>query len=195
LRGDVTLRRRIDHGDPYLTIQRIAQLGGYDLIVVAGPEGQRASDDTVAKALLATAPCAVLFVPPNAAPRLRPERDEALDGTRILVPLALAGEELQALECAEALTSADPSRLEVLISNDVSAELRSKLRARPSQHEHEEHEEAEPVVAAIQRRSQAIGFDLLVFCAARSAIGNRLVDSRIECAVVSQSRACLCLPI
>ena len=80
LRGDVLIRRRIDHGDPYLTLQRLAQLSGYDLIVVAGPEPSRADEDSVSRSLLGTAPGPVLFVPPNAKPRFFSDQDRGNSG-------------------------------------------------------------------------------------------------------------------
>ena len=194
LRGDVELRRRTDHGDPYLTIQRVAQLSGHDLIVVAGPEGQRASEDSVSKSLLSSAPCAVLFVPPNTKPRRRSEQDRALNLERVLVPLSLAGDELEALDCAEGLPSAEHTTIEVLASNDVSSELRARLQARPMQGRREDREEAEATVQALQKRAQVSVFDLVVLCGKRAPIGTRPPDNRFECVAVTQPRSTLCLP-
>src|SRR6478736_7511741 len=41
LNGEVALRRRAELGDPYLTIQRLAQPTGYDLLVLASPQPTR----------------------------------------------------------------------------------------------------------------------------------------------------------
>jgi nucleotide-binding universal stress UspA family protein len=194
LHGDVELRRRTDHGDPYLTIQRVAQLAGHDLIVVAGPEGQRATEATIAKSLLSSAPCAVLFVPPNSKARRRSEQDRTLNVERVLVPLSLAGDDLEALDCAEALTSAQRGAIEVLSSGDVTSERRARLHARPAHERREDREEADETVLAMQKRAHASVFDLVVLCAKRAPIGGRPADSRCECVAMTQPRSTLCLP-
>ena len=101
LRGDVELRRRTDHGDPYLTIQRTAQLAGYDYWS-SWPD--RTSESKFGRfGCSRAAPQRhepVLFVPAHCQARLRSEREPVLRLERILVPLALAGTQLTALECA-----------------------------------------------------------------------------------------------
>jgi universal stress protein family protein len=194
LQGDVTLRRRTDHGDAYLTIQSVAQLGGHDLIVVAGPEIQRANEDSVAKSLLSSAPGAVLFVPSSSRTRARSEQDRSLDLARVLVPLALAGRQLEALDCAEALTSAGRATIEVLSTSDASPESRALLGGRLPVARREEREVAELSVPAILRRAEASSFDLVVLCSERAPIGARPSDNRAERVALSQSCPTLCLP-
>jgi nucleotide-binding universal stress UspA family protein len=194
LEGQVSLRRRIDHGDRYLTIQSLAQLGGHDLIVVAGAEAGRASENSVAVSLLSSAPCAVLFVPPNCIARPRSEQDHSLALERVLVPLALAGSRLEALDCAEALTSPDRATVEVLASSDATPASRARLRARAPLERREELQEPGDSVAAIQQRARASSFDLLVLCGNRASIGARPADARAERAALSLQRPSLCLP-
>jgi nucleotide-binding universal stress UspA family protein len=194
LQGDVTLRRRVDHGDPYLTIQSLAQLGGHDLIVVAGPEGARAREETVSASLLSTAPCAVLCVPPNCSARPRSERDRALALERVLVPLAFAGSRLEALDSAETLTSSERATIQVLTSNDASPDSRARLRARPPLERREEYDAPGDSLAAVQQRAQASSFDLLVLCANRRPIGVRGTDTQAERVASSVQCPSLCLP-
>jgi nucleotide-binding universal stress UspA family protein len=194
LQGDVSLRRRIDHGDRYLTIQRVAQLAGHDLIVVAGPESQHASEDSVAKALLSSAPSAVLFVPPGSRARWRSDDDRTLSLESVLVPLALAGEELEALDCAEALTSEGRATVEVLTTSDASPNCRARLKARAPLARREEREVAELSVPAVAKRAQASFVDLVVLCGQRSPIGARPGDDRAERVALSHPSPTLCLP-
>ncbi len=194
LRGDVTLRRRIDHGDPYLTIQRVAQLAGHDLIVLAGPEAPRMNQESVAKSLFASASSAVLFVPPNSRARRRSAEDRRLALERVLVPLALAGDELQALDCAERLTSLGPMAIEVLVSADVPELHRARLQARAPLEHREPHEEPVAVEAAVERRTQSSVFDLVVLSSKRTPIGGRPDDPRAERVALTQLCPCLCVP-
>jgi nucleotide-binding universal stress UspA family protein len=198
LRGNVALRRRVDHGDAYLTIQHVAQRAAHDLIVVAGPEAPRANEDSVAKSLFASAPCAVLFVPAHCKARRRSEQDWTLNLERVLVPLALGGAELEALARAEALASADRAAIEVLTSTDVTSQSRARLeqhlQANASLHRLEEHEEPADVVTAVQKRARGSRFDLVVLCGERAAIGGRPQDNRAERVALGQPRPCLCLP-
>jgi nucleotide-binding universal stress UspA family protein len=194
LQGEVTLRRRIEHGDPYLTIQSLAQLGGHDLIVVPGPDGARAREETVTASVLSTAPCAVLCVPPSCSARPRSEQDRALALERVLVPLALAGSRLEALDFAEALASSDRATIEVLTSSDASTDGRARLRARPPLDRREEHEEPGDSLAAIGQRACVSCFDLLVLCTSRGPIGARPIDARAERVASSVPCPSLCLP-
>ena len=81
-RGHAYLRERgiasemqIEHGDPVEEIVRVAQEGGYDLIVTGshgrGPIGE-ALLGSVSKALVRTAPCAVLVAGKDAEARFEP---------------------------------------------------------------------------------------------------------------------------
>jgi nucleotide-binding universal stress UspA family protein len=193
LHGEVTLRRRIDHGDPYLTIQSVTQLSHHDLLVLAGPEGPRTNEDSVAKSLLASAPCAVLFVPPNCRVRRRSDSDRSLNLERLLVPLALAGDGLEALDCAERLVGAERATIEVLSTVDATSNGRSAVRGRAPLDRREEHTEPLEVVSAIQRRARSSTFDLVVLCGKRAPIGGRPADSRCERVAISQPRPSLCV--
>ncbi len=194
LRGDVSLKRRIDHGDPYLTLQRMAQLSGYDLIVVAGPQASRADADSVARGLLATAPCPVLFVPPNAKARLRSDQERVLKLERLIVPLSLGGSALQALDYAEGLANADRATVEVLHTPDVSTEMRARFRARPRSERVEEREVEEDSAIAVPKRVHASRSDLVVVAAKRAALGERAPDLRADRIARSQHCPCLCVP-
>jgi nucleotide-binding universal stress UspA family protein len=178
LRGDVLVRRRTDHGDPYLTILRLAQVSGYDLIVVAGPDPGRADTDSAACDLLGAAPCAVLFVPPHAKPRLRSDRDRALKLQRLLVPLALAGAGLEALACAESLARSDHADVEVLLTPDVPAGLVARYRARPALERADVQEVAEDSALAVPKRVHASRLDLVVLAGPRAQLGSRPSDQR-----------------
>ena len=81
-RGHAYLRERgiasemqIEHGDPVEEIVRVAREGGYDLIVTGshdrGPIGE-ALLGSVSKALVRTAPCAVLVAGKDAEARFEP---------------------------------------------------------------------------------------------------------------------------
>jgi nucleotide-binding universal stress UspA family protein len=197
LRGNVELRRRIDHGDAFLTIQHVAQRSAHDLIVVAGPEAARANHGSVAKSLLASAPCAVLFVPPHCKARRRSEQDWTLNLERLLVPLALAGAELEAVARAEALASVDRATVEVLASTEVTSQSRARLqlhRQASASPRLEEHDEAVDVVTAVQKRALGAPVDLVVLCSERAAVGGRPQDNRAEHIALGQPRPCLCLP-
>jgi nucleotide-binding universal stress UspA family protein len=178
LRGDVLLRRRTDHGDPYLTIQRLAQLSGYDLIVLAGPEPGRADADSVSRGLLGSAPGPVLFVPANARPRFRSDQDRVLKLERVLVPLALAGDGLEALECADFLAKNDHAVVEVLVTPDVPAEILSRYRARPALERVDVQEASEDSALAVPKRVHASRLDLIVLAAPRAQLGSRPNDQR-----------------
>lgn len=178
LRGDVLVRRRTDHGDPYLTILRLAQVSSYDLIVVAGPDPGRADTNSVACGLLGAAPGAVLFVPPHAKPRLRSEQDRALKWERLLVPLALAGEGLEALACAESLARGDHAAVEVLFTADASAGQVARYRARPALAHADVQELAEDSALAVPKRVHASRLDLVVLAGPRAQLGSRPSDQR-----------------
>lgn len=66
---------RIEHGDPVEEIVRVAREGGYDLIITGshgrGPIGE-ALLGSVSKALVRTAPCAVLVAGKEAEARFEP---------------------------------------------------------------------------------------------------------------------------
>ncbi len=194
LRGDVTLKRRTDHGDPYLTIQRSAQLGRYDLIVLAGPEASRADAESVARALLGTAPCPVLFVPPNAKARLRSDEERVLKLERVLVPLALAGANLQALEYAEALTQVDRAVVEVLCTPDVPPDIWACFRARTLGERVDVREVEEDSALAVPKRVHASRLDWVVVAAQRAALGERPSDVRVDRLARTQHCPCLCVP-
>jgi len=179
LRGDVLVRRRIDHGDPYLTIQRLAQLSGYDLIVLAGPEPGHADADSVSRDLLGTAPGPVLFVPANAKPRFRSDQDRALKLERVLVPLALAGEAFEALDYAEFLAKSDRAVVEVLLTPDVPAERLARYRARPELERVAVQEASEDSALAVPERVQASRLDLIVLAGPRAQLGSRPSDQRV----------------
>jgi nucleotide-binding universal stress UspA family protein len=64
--GSVELRRRVEYGDPFLTILNVATLGSYSLIV----QGARGKNDHssrhlghVTESLVATSPCPLALVP------------------------------------------------------------------------------------------------------------------------------------
>jgi nucleotide-binding universal stress UspA family protein len=193
LEGNVALRRHTDHGDPYLTIQRVARLAGHDLIAVAGPEANRGNADSLALSLLATAPSAVLFVPPNCRPRFRSPQDRALRLERLLVPLALAGAELEALACAEALAEPDHAAVEVLLSTDVARAQLERFRAPHPAWRGEELSEALEVASAVRKRAQAAPPDLLVFCGERAQVGARPSDLAPQRIALGEQCPSLCL--
>jgi nucleotide-binding universal stress UspA family protein len=194
LRGDVLVRRRTDHGDPYLTIQRLAQLSGYDLIVVAGPEPSRADEDSVSRGLLGTAPGPVLFVPPNAKPRLRSDQDRALRLERVLVPLALAGEGLEALDYAESLAHDDHAAVEILLTPDVPAGHLARFRARHALERADVHEAAEESALAVPKRVHASRLDMVVLAGPRAQLGSRPSDQRALRMALAQQCPSFCVP-
>ena len=194
LRGDVVLRRRTDHGDPYLTISRLAQPSGYDLLVVAGPEASRANSESVARGLLASAAGAVLFVPAHCKARLRSDADRALTVERSLVPLALAGGELQALLQAEALGQREGAMVEVLLGPDVPPETLARFRDRPKLPHTEELMVTEESALATPKRVQASRFDLVIMAGKRAGLGERTGDARLERVALSVPCPSLCLP-
>jgi nucleotide-binding universal stress UspA family protein len=193
LRGDVLLRRRTDHGDPYLTIQRLAQLSAYDLIVVAGPEPGRADADSVSRSLLGTAPGPVLFVPSNAKPRFRSDQDRALKLERVLVPLALAGASLEALAHADILAKSEHAIVEVLLTPDVPADYLARFRARPALERAEVHEATEASAVAVPKRMHASRLDLLVLAGPRAQLGSRPSDQRVERMALGQQCPSWCV--
>ena len=194
LRGDVLVRRRTDHGDPYLTILRLAQVSGYDLIVVAGPEPGRADTDSVACGLLGAAPGPVLFVPPHAKPRLRSDQDRALKLERVLVPLALAGEGLQALDYAESLAQGDHAAVEILLTPDAPAGHLARYRARPALERADVQEAAEDSALAVPKRVQASRLDLVVLAGPRAQLGARPSDQRVLRMALGQQCPSWCVP-
>lgn len=193
LRGDVELRRRAELGDPYLTIQRMAQLTGYDLVAIARPDASRSLADSVALALLRSAATPVLLVPEHCLARIRSERDPALRLERILVPLALAGTHLSALDCACQLAEADGARVEALLSTDVSSEQLQRLRAheKPRLAEFEGGEDSE---TAATERAQRSPFDWLVMASKRVQVGERSTNLRFERIALSVPCVTLSLP-
>jgi nucleotide-binding universal stress UspA family protein len=193
LRGDVELRRRVELGDPYLAIQRMAQLTGYDLLVIAGPDPKRGLADSVALALLRSASTPVLLVPEHCQARLRSESEPVLRLERILVPLALAGAQLSALDCACRLGNADGARVEVLLTADVLPEQVQRLRVYPKLGlaEFELHEVCEQ---AAPERVQCSRFDCLVMSSKRVQVGERAADLRLERIALSVPCATLSLP-
>ena len=193
LRGDVELRRRAELGDPYLTIQRLAQLTGYDLLVIAGPDTKRNLADSVALALLRSASTPVLFVPEHCQARLRSEREPVLRLERILVPLALAGSQLAALDCACELAASDGARVEALLTADASPEQIQRLRAQPKLclAEFELQEDSEK---AAPQRVQSSCFDWLVMASKRVQVGEQASDLRLERIALSVPCATLSLP-
>jgi nucleotide-binding universal stress UspA family protein len=194
LRGDVELRRRIDHGDACLTIQRTAQLGGYDLLVVAGPEPGRGDADSVARRLLCGAPTPVLFVPAHCPPPLRSEQERLLKWERILVPIALAGLELAALDYACELSSIDGARVEALLSSDALPTQVERWRARPKSERVTEFELAEVSDLCVPPRVHNSRCDLLVMSTKRAQAGERARDTRSERIALSVPCASLSLP-
>jgi nucleotide-binding universal stress UspA family protein len=194
LYGDVVLRRRTDHGDAYLTIQRTAQLGGYDLVVVAGPEPSCGHADTVARSLLRSAPTPVLLVPARCAARLRSEGERALRWERILVPIALAGADLCAVDCACELGAAHDGRVEALLSSDASPAQRERWHARAMTDRVTEFELPEVSELCAPSRVEGSSFDLLVMSGKRAQAGEPAKDARIERVAFSVSCASLSLP-
>jgi len=193
LRGDVELRRRAELGDPYLTIQRMAQLTGYDLLVVAGPDPKRNLADSVALALLRSASTPVLLVPEHCQARLRSEQEHVLRLERILVPLALAGAQLSALDCACELADVDGARVEALLTTDASPEQIRRLRAQPKLNlaEFDLRVDSEQ---AVPERVQSSRFDWLLMASKRVQVGERASDLRLERIALSVPCATLSLP-
>jgi nucleotide-binding universal stress UspA family protein len=194
LHGDVELRRRAELGDAYLTIQRMAQRSGYDLLVVAGPDAHRSQTDSVALALLRSAAIPVLFVPEHCQPRLRSEREAVLRLERILVPLALAGTQLSALDCACELADEDGARVEALLTVDVLPEQRERLRMHPKRQRSSEFELREPSERAAPERAQDARVDWLVMASKRAQVGERAIDLRLERIALAVPCATLSLP-
>jgi len=182
LRGDVDLKRRTDHGDPYLTIQRTLQLAGHDLLVVAGPEATRSEAETVSRRLLVTAPCPVLVVPAHCRARARSETDHALRLERILLPLALTDRGFSGLACAESLARADRASIELLSTPDTAPEQLLAFRARAAVERCEELAAPERIPAAIFTRLRDAAYDLLIFSDKRAQLGERRspTASRLE---------------
>jgi len=178
LRGDVELRRRTEHGDPYLTIQSLVQLSRYDLLVLAGPEARRAQPGSVTNALLGAAPIPVLLVPPHCKARFRSDQERILKWERILVPLTLAGDDLQALTQAESLANADAAAIEILLSSDTTPQRLSCFRARASSANVQELSTPEPVTLSVSKRVQTSPFDLVLMAAKRGRAGERPGDGR-----------------
>ncbi|HKO46106.1 MAG TPA: universal stress protein [Polyangiaceae bacterium] len=194
LRGDVELRRLTDHGDACFTIQRTAQLAGYDLVVVAGPEPGADDAGSVARRLLRSVSVPVLFVPAHCRAPLRSEHESVLHLSRILVPLALAGAELAALDCACTLGDASAARVEALLTSDTLQAQLEHWRARPQAERLAAFEQAEGSELAAPRRTQSAHFDLLVMSGKRASIGERAIDVRPERVALSVLCASLSLP-
>jgi nucleotide-binding universal stress UspA family protein len=194
LRGEVALRRRIDHGDAYLTIQRLAQLSGYDLIVVAGPEPGRGDVDSVARRVLRTAPGSVLVVPANAKPRPRSDQDRALKLERLLVPLALAGAGCEAVDHAQALALRDHANVELLVTADVTTGQLARLRELPAFAGIDRREVAGDSSSAVPNRAQAARSDLVVLAGPRAQLGAEPADRRVERLALAQHCPSWCVP-
>jgi len=194
LLGDAELQRRTDHGDPYLTIVRTAQLGGYDLVVVAGPEPSRTDTDSVACRLFCSASNPVLFVPARCRALLRSEQERVLRLERILVPLALAGAQLAALDYACELGRADGARVEALLGPDLSPAQLQRFLARPKAERVTAFELGEVSELSAPRRAESVPFDLLVVSGKRVHVGERSADPRLERVALSVPCACLSLP-
>lgn len=179
LRGDVTVRRRVELGDPYLTIQRLAQLTAFDLLVVAGPEPSHGAA-SVARSLIRSASTPVLFVPAQCLAREWTGGEPVLSLERIVVPLALAGAQLSALDCAQELAEVDHARIEVLLTPDASPAQIQHLRLRPqlAHLAQSEHREGSEQVAP--RRVQSSRFDLLIMAGPRAPVGENASDMRQE---------------
>ena len=194
LHGQVALRRRAELGDPYLTIQRLAQLTGYDLLVLAGPEPTRSLVDSVALGLLRSASTPVLFVPAHCSARLRSEREPVLRLERILVPLALAGAELSALDCACELAETDDARVEALLTSDALPDQFQRLSVRPKSDRVSETQLRGGSEEAAPQRVQSSRFDWLVVATKRAQFGERATDARLERIALSVPCATLSLP-
>jgi nucleotide-binding universal stress UspA family protein len=194
LRGDVVLRRRTDHGDPYLTIQRTAQLSGYDLIVLAGPKPGAGDADSVTRRLLGTLPGPVLLVPAHAKARLRSDQDRALKLGRVLVPLALAGAGFEALRYAQSLAGLDHASVEVLLTPDVSLQQLARFRGPAALGGVDEHESARDSAQAVPERVEASGLDLVVAAGPRAALGAQPDDQRAMRLALAQHCPSLCVP-
>ncbi len=168
LRGDVALKRRTDHGDPYLTIQSVARLSGYDLVVVAGPEPGPAKSESVARDLLRASAGPVLFVPAQCKARLRSDEQRTCKFERIFVPLSLSGRARQAVSWAEALARHDGATLELgAIEDDL---------------------------ATLVKRVHTSSFDLVLLCEPRAALGERSLEGQVEAVALSARCATLSLP-
>jgi nucleotide-binding universal stress UspA family protein len=194
LRGEVQLRRRTEHGDPYLTIQRTAQLGGYDLLVLTGPAVSGGDDSSVARRLLHSASNPVLFVPEHCSARLRSEQEPLLTLEHVLVPLALAGGTLAALDCACELVSMGDARVEALLAADVSPAQLECFRAHPNLERVRTFQLAEASELAVPQRAHSAPFDLLVMCGRRVGVGERAADLRLERVALAAPCATLALP-
>lgn len=194
LRGDVELRRRAELGDPYLTIQRLAQLTAYDLLVLAGPDLSRSWLDSVALGLLRSASTPVLFVPAQCSARLRSEREPVLRLERILVPLALAGAELAALDCACELAEAEGAWVETLLTSDTLLDQCLRSSVRPKSERVIESELREGSERAAPQRVHSSHFDWLVMASKRAQVGERATDLRLERIALSVPCATLSLP-
>jgi len=194
LHGDVELHRRAELGDPYLTIQSLAQLTRYDLLVVAGPEPTRSEVDSAGLRLLRSASTPVLFVPGNCLAWSRSELEPAFRLERILVPIALAGAHLSALDCARELADADGARVEALLSPDVLPSQIAYLRAHPWLDRLITVELREGSELSAPTRVQSSRFDLLVMASKRVHVGERAKDLRLEHIALSAPCASLSLP-
>jgi nucleotide-binding universal stress UspA family protein len=189
----VELRRRTDYGDPYLTILRVAQLSGYDLIVALAPEVGRARPEHVSLALLQTSPVPVLLVPRGWAPGAA---DLDLRGSlrRVLVPAAMAGRSQRALESALALCAASGATLELLLTAGTSADDRLALEHAAALGANAERCEAPGELdEALRERAKVGGYELCVLGVDGTALGASTRDERAERALALQQCPVLCV--
>jgi len=194
LHGDVELRQRAELGDPYMTIQSLAQLTRYDLLVVAGPDPARSEVDSAGLRLLHSASTPVLFVPGHCLVRSPSEPEPALRLERLLVPVALAGARLAALDRACELADADRARVEALLSSDVSQSQLDHLRVHPGRERLIMTDLGDACERSTPARVQSSRFDLLVMASKRTHVGERATDLRLERIALSAPCASLSLP-
>jgi hypothetical protein len=119
----VVLRHLLEHGDPYMTVSSVAELGGYGAIVSpgCGPDGAL---PRLSRALLFTCRVPSLLVPstyqrPVSAPAIR----------RVLLAAASARGDSAAREAALSVSQRSGATLEVLSSDDQPALAARSARA------------------------------------------------------------------
>ena len=94
------------------------------------------------------------------------------------MPLALAGEGLEALDYAEYLAHRDHAVLEILLTPDAPAGHLARFRARPAPERADVQEAAEDSAVAVPKRVHASRLDLVVLAGPRAQLGSRPSDQR-----------------
>jgi nucleotide-binding universal stress UspA family protein len=195
--GGATLRRCIDHGDPFLTILRVAQLSSYDLLVGSAPHPGGGTREELGLALLRAARLPVLLVP-SAWVEAHKQPELKRHVRRILLPAAHAGRAPRAGRCALELAVALDATLELAFVTDprVSPEqerCEAELTKDASFSSRVERRRLEgSLEVALGRRAEEGGYDFVVLADARGTVDQSTADPMLARLVSFQRCPTLC---